>query len=109
MPIYEYECQSCGTRFEKLRKMSERNQSLHCTACPSSAIRILGSPNLLPGEHNKSSKNLRSSEPVMGSTQITNCTFENGGTGISLPEGANVKMKGNRFKNVKTPVEFRKR
>jgi nitrous oxidase accessory protein NosD len=45
----------------------------------------------------------------MGGIQITNCTFENVGTGVSLPEGANVTMKGNKFKNVKTPVEFRKK
>jgi putative FmdB family regulatory protein len=109
MPIYEYECPSCGARFEKLRKMSERNESPRCAACGSNAVYVFSSPNLLSGGNKRPSKNFRSSEPVVGGTQITNCTFENSGIGISLPEGANVMMKGNKFKNVKTPVEFTKR
>ena len=108
MPIYEYECSSCDARYEKLRKISERDQSLCCAGCGSNVVRVFSAPNLLSGAHNRLSKNLRPSEPVVGGTQITNCTFENVGTGISLPEGANVTMRGNKFKNVKTPVEFRK-
>lgn len=109
MPIYEYECPSCGAHFEELRKVSERDQSRRCTGCGADAVRVFSSPNLLSGANNRPSRNLRSSEPVVGGAQITNCTFENLGTGISLPEGANVTMKGNKFKNVKTPVEFRKK
>lgn len=108
MPIYEYECPGCGARFEKLRKMPERNQSLRCTNCGSNAAHVFSSPNLLPGANDRSSKDLSALEPVVGGNQITNCTFENVGTGISLPESANFKMKGNKFKNVKTSVEFRK-
>jgi putative FmdB family regulatory protein len=108
MPIYEYECPSCGGCFEELRKMSERDQSLCCTSCGSNAVRVFSSPSLLSGESEKSSKDLKSPEPVRDGAQILNCTFENVGTGISLPKGANVTMRGNKFKNVKTPVEFRR-
>lgn len=109
MPNYEYECPSCGARFEELRKMSERDQLLRCTACGSNAVNVFSAPNLLSGANNRSSKNLRSSESVVGGIQIENNTFENVGTGISLPKNAKVTMKGNKFKNVKTPVEFRKK
>jgi len=109
MPIYEYECPNCGACFEELRKMSDRSESALCVRCRSNAVRVFSSPNLLSGANKRPAKNLRSSDPVMGGIQITNCTFENVGTGVSLPEGANVTMKGNKFKNVKTPVEFRKK
>lgn len=109
MPMYEYECSMCGVRFEKLQRMSERAQALPCTDCGSKAGRIFSSPSLLSGVNDGSSKGPRTLEPVQSVHQTTNCTFENVGTGISLPEGANVKMKGNKFKNVKTSVEFRKK
>jgi len=36
MPIYEYECQSCGKSFERLQKMSDPNpeQCDHCGQGP---------------------------------------------------------------------------
>jgi putative FmdB family regulatory protein len=33
MPIYEYHCEHCGDRFEKLRPMSVAGQSIPCPAC----------------------------------------------------------------------------
>jgi putative FmdB family regulatory protein len=33
MPIYEYHCEYCGDRFEKLRPMSAAGQPLPCPAC----------------------------------------------------------------------------
>jgi putative FmdB family regulatory protein len=33
MPIYEYACEHCGDRFEKLRPMSAAGQPLPCPAC----------------------------------------------------------------------------
>ncbi len=37
MPIYEYHCAECGTRFEKMRPMSQASAPLNCTCCGSSA------------------------------------------------------------------------
>ncbi|RMG54466.1 MAG: zinc ribbon domain-containing protein [Acidobacteria bacterium] len=31
MPLYEYECKSCGTRFEQL--ISDRRAKVRCKAC----------------------------------------------------------------------------
>jgi len=33
MPIYEYKCQDCGTRFEKLVRRSADAETLECPSC----------------------------------------------------------------------------
>lgn len=35
MPIFEYKCESCGTRFEKLLRRSEERESVACPDCAS--------------------------------------------------------------------------
>ena len=44
MPIYEYECGSCGSRFEAVRKFSDPDLS-ECTLCRAANIRkVLSAP-----------------------------------------------------------------
>ena len=33
MPLYEYQCRECGTRFEAMRRMSERAVVPACPKC----------------------------------------------------------------------------
>ncbi len=33
MPVYEYECQKCGERFELRRSMSDTDQDIKCLKC----------------------------------------------------------------------------
>lgn len=33
MPIFEYKCDTCGTKFEKLLRRSEERAGLHCPDC----------------------------------------------------------------------------
>ncbi|HHV06039.1 MAG TPA: zinc ribbon domain-containing protein [Anaerolineaceae bacterium] len=33
MPLYEYECQSCGKHFELLRSICQADQPAKCPAC----------------------------------------------------------------------------
>ena len=33
MPLYEYECSGCGTRFDALRSMSEADDPIACPQC----------------------------------------------------------------------------
>jgi putative FmdB family regulatory protein len=35
MPIYEYRCQDCGSRFDALRPMREADAQIACTICNS--------------------------------------------------------------------------
>lgn len=33
MPIYEYECRECNTRFEKLQSINEDEKNIKCPIC----------------------------------------------------------------------------
>lgn len=33
MPIYEYKCEDCGTRFEKLVRRSSETAGIECPSC----------------------------------------------------------------------------
>jgi putative FmdB family regulatory protein len=33
MPLYEYECRACGTRFEVLQRMGAGSSDVACPAC----------------------------------------------------------------------------
>ncbi len=33
MPLYEYQCQDCGQRFEALRSMSDADKPIRCECC----------------------------------------------------------------------------
>src|SRR5277367_2338182 len=39
MPIFEYKCESCGTKFEKLLRRSEERDSLACPACSATSLK----------------------------------------------------------------------
>ncbi len=41
MPIYEYVCSDCGSKFELLRSLSQANEGAPCPRCHNSAERIL--------------------------------------------------------------------
>ena len=43
MPIYEYECRTCGHKLEKLQKMSDQPLA-DCPACAQAGLRKLVSP-----------------------------------------------------------------
>jgi len=39
MPIYEYECLSCGERFDVCRSMSDRDSEIKCPKCGTENLR----------------------------------------------------------------------
>ena len=41
MPIYEYECPTCRSRFEKLRSMDTSDEAIPCPDCGTPAARAL--------------------------------------------------------------------
>lgn len=43
MPLYEYECQSCGHRFEMLQKVAD-SPITSCVKCEGKVERLLSSP-----------------------------------------------------------------
>ena len=47
MPVYEYECGSCGGRFEAMRKFSDPDLS-ECTLCKAPNVRkVLSTPSFV--------------------------------------------------------------
>lgn len=43
MPIYEYKCPRCESKFELLRPLSRANEKVSCPQCHQEAERILSS------------------------------------------------------------------
>ena len=39
MPIYEYKCEQCGSRYEQIRRMTEADRDLECPECKSTSIK----------------------------------------------------------------------
>jgi putative FmdB family regulatory protein len=39
MPLYEYVCQSCGERFEKLVRNTTNSVEIICPSCASAAVK----------------------------------------------------------------------
>lgn len=39
MPIYEYKCADCGSKYEQIRRMSEADNGLECPKCKSEQVK----------------------------------------------------------------------
>lgn len=39
MPIYEYKCDDCGSRYEQIRRMSDADRDLECPSCKSHEVK----------------------------------------------------------------------
>jgi len=40
MPIYEYKCSECNTKFDVMHKSTSIHEDVHCPACDSTKIKI---------------------------------------------------------------------
>lgn len=107
MPLYEYRCTSCAKVFEELRSIDNRDCEIYCTACGFRAIRVISSFSVARGDHVQQAESPLTSDSASGLISVTDCTFRNCGTGISVPNKARLHMTRNRFENVGTPVERR--
>ncbi len=44
MPLYEYECEACGNRFERIRKFSDPPLDEPCSSCGGVIKKLISSP-----------------------------------------------------------------
>jgi putative FmdB family regulatory protein len=44
MPIYEYECQKCGEKFEDFSPLGEHENKLKCPKCGSDQVKRTAAP-----------------------------------------------------------------
>ena len=55
MPVYDYECASCGT-FETARRIAERDDPAACPLCGATAVRVtIGAPTVGGGANAQAS------------------------------------------------------
>lgn len=73
MPLYEYICSKCKTRFELLRRMNQVDEGVFCPSCDSKAEKVLSSFACF----SKDDSGL--SSPVGGSS-CTSCSTNNCGS-----------------------------
>jgi len=77
MPVYEYECNTCGV-FTALRKMSESSEPAFCQECGAESTRIMSAPRLavlgkaLRSAHERNEKSAH--EPNVGRRSSCGCT-----------------------------------
>lgn len=66
MPIYEYECSTCGERFDKLiRSLSRIPAEIPCPACQSSETRrLISAPAIRSGDGGGESEAAADSSPT---------------------------------------------
>lgn len=86
MPIYEYECRSCGHHFERIQKFSDAPVT-ECPECHSAVHRLMSPPAILfnaPGFYVTDSKN--------GKTRATEKGEGKDKDKSETPAGATCKM-----------------
>lgn len=114
MPLYEYKCDFCFNEEVRLRKITDRFNSLPCpscgnnmTMCYSKFSTLNGPMHEVAGEFYTNTKESQVHESK--GIQIHGNRFINVDIGISLPRGVRAEMSGNTFDNVKTPLQIRNR
>ena len=68
MPIYEYVCSKCGSKFELLRRLSQASEDAPCPECQSTAKRIMSTF----AACSRSSDGF--STPISGSSSCASCS-----------------------------------
>jgi len=70
MPIYEYLCKDCGTRFELIKPMSAADEKASCPKCASLEVRrLISMVNAFSG-----GKNISGSSGSCSSCSSSNCS-----------------------------------
>jgi putative FmdB family regulatory protein len=50
MPLYEFQCESCGKTIEKICTFKETQKNLTCTRCEGKMVLLLSTPNIVTDE-----------------------------------------------------------
>jgi len=66
MPIYEYRCQTCSERFEKLvRSRQQKHPDIHCPACQSADVqRLISAPAVHTGSQSTTAQDTGETTPA---------------------------------------------
>jgi putative FmdB family regulatory protein len=73
MPLYEYACRSCGSSFERMRRMDERLAAPECPSCTSDqTVLRLSAPGMV-GARTGVARTNADSMPSCGSADPGSC------------------------------------
>lgn len=82
MPLYEYQCQACDNRYERLERASEPKNG-NCPECGGVARRLIGAPALqfkgsgwYVNDYGKGNGNGNGSEPTANETETAKSAAE---------------------------------
>lgn len=74
MPIYEYRCARCNSKFELLRSLSQASQGAECPCCHSPAERVLSTFRALTKDGSGQTSSVGGSSCAScGSASCTSC------------------------------------
>lgn len=73
MPLYEYECESCGYRFDEMSKIDDRHQPRSCPKCQGNSTLAPSAAAVLSGAAPCSSRG--SDRPSCCSRQGGRCPY----------------------------------
>ena len=109
MPVYEYECQSCSQRIERIQKFSDPPLT-RCESC-GGTLRKLFSPSALVfkgsgfyiTDYAKKDKERKDKEKKQGQAQDSNASGEKKAEGKA--EGKSEKKSEDKTKDTSTPAK----
>lgn len=120
MPIYQYRCESCGSLWEDIRNLTQRDAPFACRQCSAQCVRnqFPAAPVALKRQQKDSGRQEQKAQgsegptaiSVQGPTKLTisNSVFRGLSRGVVAHPQAQISIKKSRFHNVKVPVERRK-
>jgi len=115
MPLYEFRCAKCGAKKEVIRRIAERDRPLVCSECRGSCAReMFPGTNVVHGsvadrEAQAPGRLTAVSVDAPVKATFAGNTFIGMDRAISADPGASISVRGNRFKNVRVPVERRRK
>ena len=103
MPIYEYQCDRCCTRFEIRKSITEVTDSVNCPVCDfKETHRCWSAPNItkISTPNQRTLPSYNRPVPLFNGITMEDVTIENCGTGIHVENanirGKKVKLRGNK-------------
>lgn len=107
MPLYEYECRSCGLHVDLLRPIAQRDLSVTCESCLSvHSARVVVVPFFNPHHALPVPEAIPPpSQPITSWGTITNSSIVGADTGMVIGPGVAVSVDGLNFENNRVDID----
>jgi putative FmdB family regulatory protein len=121
VPIYQYQCEGCGSHWEEIRKLAQRDEPFACKHCDSQCVRIQcpGASVVLKRRQTETGRQEQKAQGsegpcginVEGPTDLTirNTHIANVNRGVVAHPQAQLEFEKCDFLNVKLAVDRREK